>query len=147
MVGIYLPRLISATERGERVHIGISTNAYPLIKRTMVHGRWQIFAAKCEPSVRTGCPLRLFRPHHPDARFHFHAHPAAPTRVRWSRGTLHWDCKIKRNWIEVEREVQRFFDTGRAAALIAEIGQQAPIAHMVYWTEPVTEFGRIAKSP
>lgn len=36
-------------------------------------------------------------------------------------------------------------DKSRAAALLAEIGRKAPIAHMIYWIEPVSEFGRMTQ--
>lgn len=31
----------------------------------------------------------------------------------------------------------------RAEKLIAELREQAPIAHMIYWVEPVSQFGRM----
>ena len=33
----------------------------------------------------------------------------------------------------------------RAAKLIAELREQVPIAHMIYWVEPVSQFGRMKK--
>jgi hypothetical protein len=33
----------------------------------------------------------------------------------------------------------------RAAKLIAELREKAPIAHMIYWVEPVSQFGRMTK--
>ncbi|MCU0955600.1 MAG: DUF3240 family protein [Hyphomicrobium sp.] len=36
-------------------------------------------------------------------------------------------------------------EKSRAADLVAEISMKAPIAHMIYWTEPVSEFGRMTK--
>jgi hypothetical protein len=33
----------------------------------------------------------------------------------------------------------------RAAELIAELREQAPIAHMIYWVEPVSQFGRMTR--
>jgi Protein of unknown function (DUF3240) len=36
-------------------------------------------------------------------------------------------------------------ESSRAKSLLAEIAEKAPIAHMIYWIEPVTEFGRMAR--
>jgi hypothetical protein len=33
----------------------------------------------------------------------------------------------------------------RAAKLIAELREKAPIAHMIYWVEPVSQFGRMTR--
>jgi hypothetical protein len=33
----------------------------------------------------------------------------------------------------------------RAASLIAELREKAPIAHMIYWVEPVSQSGRMMR--
>lgn len=34
-------------------------------------------------------------------------------------------------------------ESSRAKSLLAEIAEKAPITHMIYWIEPVAEFGRL----
>ena len=34
-------------------------------------------------------------------------------------------------------------EQSRAAKLVADLRDQAPIAHMIYWVEPVSQFGRM----
>lgn len=35
----------------------------------------------------------------------------------------------------------------RARSLLNRLAQEAPLAHMTYWIEPILEFGRMAATP